>query len=257
MDNNSNDRQRRVRLFFNKILKKLFPEDNTCDICGMETFGFNLCPDCAGKVKLNDKNICPVCGRKTFRPEICMECKNKPPLFKKAVSAFLYEDGVTVLVSKFKNGRPYLKEFFADKIAERMTCFPKTDCITYVPLAKKSLYRRGYNQGRLLAKALSKRINIPVVYGAINREKERHAQKGLARKQRIENVKGAFKVIKRDKIKGKNVLLVDDILTTGSTVNEISRILLKAGAKNVYVATVASVEYKHPENSKKEDKNKS
>ena len=207
----------------------------------------NLCPNCVPKVKLNDKNICPVCGRKTFRPEICMQCKSKPPLFKKAVSAFLYEDGVTVLISKFKNGRPYLKELFADKIAERLIGFPEIDCIAYVPSTKKSVYKRGYNQSRLLAKALSKRILTPVVYGGIKRVKGGKAQKGLARKERIANVNGAFKVVKRNEFKGKKVLVVDDVLTTGSTVDEICRILLKAGATATYVATVASVENKPPE----------
>lgn len=176
-----------------------------------------------------------------------MQCKSKPPLFKKAVSAYLYEDGVTVLISKFKNGRPHLNELFADKIAERLIGFPEIDCITYVPLTKKSAYRRGYNQSKLLAKALSKRIQTPAVYGAIKRVKSGRAQKGLTQAERVENVKGAFKIVKRDKFRGKNVLLVDDVLTTGSTVNEICRILLKAGTKTVYVATAASVEYKPPE----------
>lgn len=183
-----------------------------------------------------------------------MQCKSKPPLFKKAVSAFLYEDGVTVLISKFKNGRPYLKELFADKISVCLVGFPEIDCITYVPLTKKSAYKRGYNQSKLLAKSLSKRIQTPLLCGAIKRIKSGKAQKGLTGKQRIENVKGAFKIVKRDKFKDKNVLLVDDILTTGSTVNEISRILLKAGAKTVYVATVASVEYKPPEKPNSEAK---
>lgn len=240
----TNDKKNFVKSFFNKIFKELYPEDITCDICGTETFGSNLCPECLSTVKFNDKYSCPVCGRKTLRPEICMECKNKPPLFTKAVSAFLYEDGVTILISKFKNGKPHLKEYFADKIAERLVGFPEIDCITYVPLTKKSLYKRGYNQSRLLAKALSKRVSTPVVYGAIKRIKGGHAQKGLTQKQRIENVKSAFKIKKRKEIKGKNVLLVDDILTTGATVNEICRILLKAGAAKTYVATVASVEYK-------------
>ncbi|MCH5143311.1 MAG: ComF family protein [Clostridiales bacterium] len=186
-----------------------------------------------------------------------MQCKSKPPLFKKAVSAFLYEEGVTVLISKFKNGSPYLKELFADKISERLVGFPEIDCITYVPLTKKSAYKRGYNQSKLLAKSLSKRIQTPLLCGAIKRIKSGKAQKGLTGKQRIENVKGAFKVVKRDKFKDKNVLLVDDILTTGSTVNEISRILLKAGAKAVYVATAASVEYKPPEKPNSEAKNRS
>ena len=172
-----------------------------------------------------------------------MECKSKPPLFKKAVSVFVYENGATVLISKFKNGKPYLKELFADKIAEKLVGFPEIDCIVYVPLTTLSLIKRGYNQSRLLATSLSKRVQTPVVYGALKRVKQARAQKGLTREQRTENVKGVFKIQKRKEIKDKSVLLVDDVMTTGSTVNEISRLLLSAGAKEVYVATVASVEY--------------
>lgn len=244
---NRHDRQKRGNLFFNRIFKELFPENHTCDICGAETFGCNLCEDCLKKVTPNDKHVCPVCGRKTFRPEICMECKSKPPFFRKAVSAFLYEDGTTVLISKFKNGRAYLKKFFADKIAERLVGFPEIDCIVYVPLTRLSALKRGYNQSRLLAAELSKRVHTHVVYGAIKRVKRGKMQKGLTRQERTENVKGAFKIKKRREIKGKSVLLVDDVMTTGSTANEISRRLLLAGAANVYVATVASVEYKTPE----------
>lgn len=247
---NDDDRDPRIKhgkSFLNKILNELFPKDYTCDICGTETFGSNFCDDCYKKVKFNDGKVCPICGRKTYRPEICMECKNKPPLFKKAVSAFLYEDGVTVLISKFKNGKKNLKEYFADNIAKRMTDFPKADRIVYVPLSKKSIYRRGYNQGRMLAMALAKRIRTPVVLGAIKRVKGGRVQKGLSRPERVENVKGAFKVRRRAEIKGRNVLLVDDVMTTGSTANEITRILLKAGATAVFVATAASVEYLSPE----------
>lgn len=233
--------------FFNKIFKALFPENYTCDICGTEIFRGNFCADCLKTITFNDRHICPVCGRKTLRDEICMECKQKPPLFKKAVSAFVYENGAIILISKFKSGKPYLKEFFADKLAQSLVGFPEIDCIVYVPLTKLSLIKRGYNQSRLLASSLSVRVQTPVLYNAIKRVKRGRAQKGLTQKERVENVKGAFKVTKRNEIKGKSVLLIDDVMTTGSTVNEVSRILLKAGAAKVYVATVASVEYLTPE----------
>ena len=229
--------------FINRVLNELFPKNLTCDICGVETFGSIFCAGCLDRVTYNDKHTCPICGRKAFRDEICMECKNKPPLFKKAVSPFVYEDGVIILVAKFKNGKPHLKEFFADKIAERLIGFPEIDCIVYVPLSRLSIVKRGYNQSRLLASALSERILTPVIYGAIKRVKKGSVQKGLTKTERIENVKGAFKVNKREELKGKSVLLVDDVMTTGATVDEISRLLLLAGAKNVFVATVASVEY--------------
>ena len=228
----------------NLIKEIFFPEDFTCDICGVETFGDNLCPQCKSTVIFNDKNTCPYCGRKTVRPEICLECKEKPPLYRKAVSAVVYGEGGAKLIHKFKNGYGYLKDFFAAQIAEKIKNLPQPDFIVYVPMSKKSRKRRGYNQTELLAHALSEITGIPAEDGIIVKIKETREQKGLSRKERAENLKGCFKVEKASEIKGKKVLLVDDVLTTGATAEAITEKLLKAGADSVYLATVASVEYK-------------
>lgn len=222
----------------------LFPLNYTCDICGAETFGTNLCVDCAETVIFNNKTTCPVCGRKTVRPEICLECKNVLPKYKKAVSAIVYEDGGVALIAKFKNGGAYLKEYFADLLYEKLKELPPPDCIVYVPLTKKSLSRRGYNQTKLLAKALSERTAIPVIYGALEKVKETAQQKILTRKERRENLKGAYRAVKKDELAGKTVLVSDDVLTTGATADEVCSAVLKAGATQVYFASVASVEYK-------------
>ncbi len=221
-----------------------FPLNFTCDICGAETFGTNLCKACAETVTFNNKPTCPVCGRKTVRPEICLECKSSLPKYKKAVSAIVYQNGGVALIAKFKNGGAYLKEFFADLLAEKLKELPRPDCIVYVPLTRKSLNRRGYNQTKLLAKSLSARTDISVIYGALEKVKATAEQKGLTRKERRENLKGAFKAVKRAELSGKTVLVLDDVLTTGATADEACSAVLKAGAANVYFASVASVEYK-------------
>lgn len=233
---------------FKKLMKSLrevfFPSNYTCDICGIETFGANLCADCLKKIKFNNGAACPVCGRKTVRPEICLECKAQTPKFKRAVSPLVYEDGGILLVGKFKNGSGYLKEYFADLIAEKLVGFPQTDCIVSVPCTKKSKRRRGYDQTELLAKAVAERVKTPYIKGAILKVKENSAQKGLTQKERKENVKGAFKVAKPELLNGKSVLIVDDVLTTGATADEMCNVILKAGATRTYLATAASVEYK-------------
>jgi len=222
----------------------LFPSDLTCDICGRETFGANLCEDCLKTLVLNDKASCPVCGRKTVQAEICMECKIRPPRFKRAVSAFSYEGGAVVLINKFKNGAGYLKEFFADKICEKLTNFPQYDCIVYVPLTRRAKRKRGYNQSELLANAVSKRTGKPVIRGAVEKKRRTEDQKNLSREERAKNLSGCFRVVKKEEVKSKRVLVVDDVLTTGATADEMTKVLLRAGAAQVYVATVASVEYK-------------
>lgn len=156
----------------------------------------------------------------------------------------VYEGGGVALVAKFKNGGAYLKEFFADILAEKLKELPAPDCMVYVPLTKKSLNRRGYNQTKLLAKALSERTKIPVVYGAVEKVKTTAEQKGLTHKERRKNLNGAFKAVKKAELSGKTVLVLDDVLTTGATADEVCSTVLKAGAAQVYFASVASVEYK-------------
>lgn len=229
---------------FRTVRDMLFPADLTCDICGRETFGANICEDCAKTLVFNDKKVCPVCGRKTARPELCLECKEKPPLFERAVSAFTYEGGAAYLVKKFKNDASYLKEYFADEICKRLKGFPEFDCTVCVPLTRRAKAKRGFNQSELLAKAVSERVGKPYVKGAVEKIKETGEQKTLFRKERSKNLSGCFKVVKREEVKGKHVLVVDDILTTGATADEMAKALLKAGAEKVYLATVASVEYK-------------
>lgn len=230
---------------FIKTLKDiLFPLNYTCDICGAESFGNNFCKDCLKTVTFNDGVTCPVCGRKTVRPELCLECKAQPPVFKRAVSPLVYDGGVIKLIAKFKNGKGYLREYFARLICEKIKDFPHIDCIIYVPLTKKSQKRRGYNQTKLVAKTLSKLAHIPVVTDAVEKVKQTSEQKGLTQKERRENVKGAFRVVKPNELKDKTVLIIDDVLTTGATADEMCKVTLGAGAKCVYFAAIASVEYK-------------
>ncbi len=228
-----------------KLLSEvIFPSSFTCDVCGIESFESNICPTCMKTITLNNLNVCPVCGRKTVVEEICLECKAKAPLFKKAVSPLVYEGGAAVLIAKFKNDCAYLKDYFADLIFEKLKNFPETDCIVCVPMTQKSERKRGYNQSELLAICLSERMNKPFISDALTKIKDTSEQKSLSRKEREKNLQGCFKVENRDALKGKNILLTDDVLTTGATADAICKKLLSAGAANVYLATVASVQYK-------------
>lgn len=233
-----------LKNFADGLNEVLFPDNFTCDVCGSEIFSGRLCGDCLKTVTFNDKNVCPVCGRRTVYPEICLECKAVLPPFKKAVSALVYEGGACLLIAKFKNGNGYLKEFFAELIADKIKELPPINCIVYVPMTKKAVNRRGYNQAKLIADSVSRRCKIPCIKDALIKKKDTAEQKTLSKKERAENLASCFTVEKRNEIKGKNVLIIDDVLTTGSTSFVITKKLLSAGAKRVYLATVASVEYK-------------
>lgn len=226
------------------IADLLFPNSFTCDICGIETFKTNICEHCIKKMSFNNKHTCPVCGRRYVISEICLECKEKPPTFRKAISPLVYEGFSSVLILKFKKDTPYLKEYFAKLIYEKLNEFPKLDCIVYVPMTKRAVRKRDYNQAQLIAKSLSKLSGIPMLKEAVVKIKDSAEQKTLSKKEREENLKSCFKVAKKNEIKGKVILLIDDILTTGATSEAMCKVLYKAGASEVYLATVASVEDK-------------
>lgn len=223
----------------------MFPERFTCELCGRDIFdGGKLCGDCAKTVEFNDGATCLLCGRKVDADGVCIECKASPPLYKKAVSALVYADGAQRLVTGFKNGKRYLKEYFADIMRDKLIGFEKIDCIIPVPMTEKSVKKRGYNQSELLARSLSERVYAPVILNAVVKNADTREQKSLSRKEREQNLSKCFEVKDRKAVKGKRVLIVDDVLTTGATADALTGKLYSAGAKSVYLATVASVEYK-------------
>ena len=115
----------------------------------------------------------------------------------------------------------------------------KYDIIIPVPIHRKRKLQRGYNQTQLIAKEIAKNIDIKLCDDVLVKSKNTIAQSKLNKNKRKQNIKNAFKVLNLEKIQGKNILLFDDIFTTGSTVNECSKILKKAGAKTVGVLTIA------------------
>lgn len=228
--------------FFGALSQAVFPDNFTCDICGREIFdGGRLCDKCKKTVEFNEGAVCPLCGRRTSYDFLCLECKAEAPLFDKARSAIVYDGGGKVLVQRFKNGSPYLKKYFAELMAEKCADFEGAECLLFVPMTARAKRRRGYNQSELLANSLSKLTHLPVI-DAITKTKETPQQKSLFKRDREDNLKGCFKV-DGEKIKGKRLILVDDVLTTGATANTLCALLKKHGADKVYFLSVASVEY--------------
>ena len=214
-----------------KVRDVLFPPDITCDLCGSEVFdGSHFCKRCAPTVTFNDGTVCPVCGRRTTRPEICIDCKAEPPIYKRGASL------------KFKRGNPYLKDYLGRLMAQKARSLPGCDAVTYIPITKKRRRERGYNQGLLLAEAISGELGIPVVH-ALTKKRDTGEQKSLTRRDRAENLKGCFAIADRKGVKAKKILLADDVLTTGATAAEACRELKIAGAAEVYLVTAASVEW--------------
>ena len=229
----------KTRQFFVKIRDLIFPQNITCDLCGAEIFdGGHLCAKCEKTITYNDKTVCPVCGRKTKRAEICAECKACAPRYKKGVSVLVYSGGGAQLIKKFKSGAKYLKDFLGGLMAEKAKKLPPCDAVTYVPITKKRRRQRGYNQAELLCNVIGQETGIPV-RNLLRRKKWTRQQARLDRKQRIRNLHQAFSIIDSTNCRNRCILLVDDVMTTGSTLSAAAETLLGAGSAEVDVLVLA------------------
>ena len=232
---------------FSALLNLVIP--NRC-VCGdiLVNKNSDICEKCWGEIGLiSTKSICETCGN-PFEYEglaaiKCADCIATEPYFDKARAVFKYNDinGKMIMGLKYSDRTPYAKtlaKFMSGKIAELGDDF---DVIVSVPIHRKKLMKRKFNQSALLANKIAKisgKISNNII---LKKTKDIQPQASLTRKQRIENVKGSIAINSKmnDYIKGKKILLIDDVITTGATANECAKILKKAGAEKVYLLTAA------------------
>lgn len=225
--------------FLQNIYNIFFPIK--CGYCDEITeSGSYVCNRC--NKKINDevlKNRCKFCGTKIFNANrICRECFNEKKYYDEFIFFSEYEDVLKdrMLAYKF-NDKKYLKDFFAQELA-RCLYSVQVDLVIGVPIAKERLKERGYNQTNLIAREISKKLNIEYIPDLLVKIKNTEHQSKLSKSERQFNIKNCFKVADIYNVTDKKILLIDDIFTTGATVNECSKMLKKAGAKNVIVATI-------------------
>lgn len=233
------------------FLDIVIPQD-VCCICrkpGRYGSRHPWCHECLNKMKelQTSSSICDKCGK--YLPEggeLCSDCQNNPPRFDISRSVGPYEDPfrISTKVLKFM-GRKYLGRRMGDMMAERVkgeTRFWPLDLIVPVPISRGSLKQRGFNQTELLGGYIAKDLQLKMNAKLIHRIKETPAQRELSREEREKNLLYAFEIYQKDyrKVKDKNVLLIDDVYTTGSTCRECTRVLLDAGAKRVCIITWAT-----------------
>lgn len=200
------------------------------------------CPECQKELIRHDFPVCRKCGLPAgpseAAPGLCPECQKSPPPWDEAAYFGPYSGKLKDLTLALKySGALYLSELCADLLLESAQCLPAPDLIIPVPLARSRLKKRGFNQALEIGRHLSKRTGAPLSFNALKRIRDNRPQEGLGRADRIENMRGAFKAGKE--ACGASVWLIDDVMTTGSTLAECARALKSAGAKGVRLLFLA------------------
>lgn len=204
----------------------------------------DLCSNCQRQLPFNEM-ACLSCALplpQDISPgAICGKCQKKPPAFDASLSLFRYEQPVVWLIQQLKfNDRLAHARLLGGLLAQKIQRYDMlSQCIIPVPLFRKRLRQRGFNQSVELAKPVAKKTGLPLELNLIERVKPTESQTGLDSRQRRKNIKGAFGVVKA--IPYRRVAIVDDVVTTGSTVNEIACVLKRAGVKHVDVWSIARV----------------
>jgi len=214
---------------------------NRCFLCSSPSSGHQvICRECLNDLAYN-ADACPACAKPNTTSRLCADCLNQPQTFTDSTRAlFQYHYPVNRLIQhmKFKQGidiANHLGEMLGELFLKDNTALP--DCIIPVPLHARRLIARGYNQSVELARPLSRQLGVKLDTSSCKRIRATMPQADLPAKKRKQNVHKAFSV--PTKIDYNHVLLVDDVVTTGNTVNELARIFSIAGVRRIDVLTVA------------------
>lgn len=227
------------RKIIDELIQILYPDDIKCIVCGKEMHPnrYGLCDAC--KLDINE-NYCVRCGRhKVGIGDYCNECAGEVLYFDEARSAVNYDKNARDLVLRLKFGNArYLAKHISQYLLDILLLSDwSADCITFVPIHKKRQRKRGYNQAELLANELAAHVDLPCVK-LLEKTSNTVNQARLNREARMKNLSGTFKAVEKPP---EHVILIDDVMTTGSTLNECSKTLKRAGVKIVYALTFASV----------------
>ena len=233
--------------FAEKLFQFLLPPQCICCEKFLVEGQRGICTNCLSGIHWMEPPYCSVCGMPFVSGEVgthlCGLCLTRRKYFTKARALGFYEGSLQEAIQRWKyGGKTYLTPFFGKWMTEGLNRHWKADLFDLlipVPLHKQRLRERGFNQALLLVKELSHRTGIPYSKRILQKSRPTIPQANLSGKQREKEVKGAFLVFGRENVKGKSILLVDDVYTTGATVRECSKALMAAGAERVDVLTLA------------------
>jgi ComF family protein len=246
------------------LFATLFPSD--CRLCSAPLINISrlpVCEECLSAMRPIAGGLCSVCGERLISPfafaaegqssdrgeVLCGLCRRLEPPYVKATAYGSYDSGLRELIHllKYNQVRPaanVLGRMLVEAMEDLQPLFSASEILVVpVPLHSRKLRQRGFNQSELIVRAALKlkagTVRLQLIPGLLERQRETKSQIGLSRHQRRVNIRGAFVVAKTLEVKGREILVVDDVFTTGTTVSECARVLRRAGASKVFVATVA------------------
>lgn len=219
-----------------------------------EIFDFflpRICPGCGNRLAVSEKSVCPLCLNKiklASADRLCREFERKfqgKNIISGFTSLYVFEEGKefqNIIHALKYNGRFSIGTYLGEQLGAKLlneTNNWKIDIIIPIPLHQLKKAERGYNQSFYIAKGLGRKLNTPVRQNIVKRKKFTQSQTTMNIKEREENIRDAFMIKNANIIMGKNILLIDDVITTGATISECGRILLDAGANRVYATSTA------------------
>ncbi|MBW6516110.1 MAG: ComF family protein [Candidatus Cloacimonetes bacterium] len=229
---------------FSLLIDLIFPKICFTCLSRIEDDDNFLCQGCKKELQLLPDSCCPVCGSlNTLTKENCVFCQSEKVYFDRCRSIFPYNDVVRTLIHELKyndmtNIAGYLAEH-AIKYLRSKNPFSQIDYVCPVPLHPTRRRERGYNQAAFIAKKLASHFGWDYKPDVIKRVKFTESQANLTPKQRKENVNRAFSIDRNFILYEVNILIIDDVFTTGATVNSICQLLRQHRVNNIYVLTVA------------------
>ena len=229
--------------FFRILPDFLYPR--RCPVCdkAVKPFGSLVCEECVPKIKYVKAPYCQKCGKelKDARAVFCHDCVNRKHFYDRGMALFAYRS-VSDSIYRFKyRGRQEYAAYYGERMARilgKRILELRPDALVPVPIHAAKKRQRGYNQAEVLANEVGRLLHIPVETKLIKRVQKTKPMKDLSVQERQNNLKRAFKIRQND-VKLKVIIVIDDIYTTGSTIDAVAKMLLKAGTLRVFFITLA------------------
>lgn len=221
------------------IEKILFPP--SCQLCSAPADDEELCQDCATEIHAVGL-ACPLCALPNEMGEVCQVCTHQPPVWQSAQSLFVYDGSVRELMHLWKyQPRPSAGRVLSDRMVNSLQqqALPEVDAVIPIPMHPKKLAQRGFNTAYQLARLVAKAQSLPLLTHALVRQFATPAQAGLSKQARQQNLLGVFRVNRQMLAGYPRILLVDDVLTTGSTLTACTQLLISSGVRETRLLTLA------------------